>query len=90
MRTVLRKVGNSTGIVIPKPLLSELGFDGPVDMRIEGDALVITKPARKTREGWAEASQAIAAGRQSGTATYTSEERDYLAPANSFDDSDWT
>lgn len=90
MRTVLRKVGNSTGIVIPKPLLTELGFGKSVDMRIEAGALVITKPPRKTRDGWAEASQAIAARKQSGTATYTDEERDFIEPANTFDERDWT
>ena len=63
MKTSIRKMGNSLGILIPKPFLVQTGLDiGEVDIQVEGDAIVIRKPARKSREGWAQASQAIAAG----------------------------
>lgn len=60
MKTPLRFLGNSKGVIIPKPMLVEMGFEDEVDMTIEGDALVIRKP-RKPRAGWAEASKEIAA-----------------------------
>lgn len=63
MKTSIRKMGNSLGILIPKPFLVQTGLDiGEVDIQVEGDAIVIRKPARKSREGWAQACQLIAAG----------------------------
>lgn len=61
MRTTLRKLGNSQGVIIPKPVLAEVGLTGEAEMRVENGAIVL-RPARRTpREGWAEASAAIAA-----------------------------
>lgn len=62
MKTSIRKMGNSLGILIPKPFLMQTGLDiGEVDMRVEGEAIVIRKPPKKPREGWGEASRMIAA-----------------------------
>ena len=61
MKAVIRKMGNSQGVLIPKPILAQLGLEDEVDMEIEKDALVIRRPKNKPRHGWAEASKAIAA-----------------------------
>lgn len=61
LRTRLRKIGNSTGVVIPKALLELAGLEGEVDLNVEDGALIIRRPARKTRDGWAGAAAAIAA-----------------------------
>jgi len=61
MKTTIRKMGNSHGVLIPKPILTQLGLEGEVDMQIEGDALVLRRPQKKAREGWAEASRSLAA-----------------------------
>lgn len=60
MRTSIRKVGNSQGIIIPKALLDQLGFDREAEMSVEDEALVIRKPNAKPRAGWAEASRRLA------------------------------
>lgn len=60
MQVALRRIGNSQGIVIPKPLLAQLGLKGEVNMTVENGALVLRKPAKPVREGWAEAAQSIA------------------------------
>jgi antitoxin MazE len=60
MKTTLRSLGNSKGVIIPKPVLAQMGFEDEVEMVIEGDALVIRRP-KKTRAGWAEAAEKIAA-----------------------------
>jgi antitoxin MazE len=60
MQVALRQIGNSQGIVIPKPLLAQLGLKGEVNMTVENGALVLRKPAKPVREGWAEAAQTIA------------------------------
>lgn len=63
MRTQLQRIGNSQGIIIPKPLLAQLGFERDLDIDVENDTLVVRKPANP-REGWAEAARAIAEARE--------------------------
>ena len=60
MKAVIRKLGNSQGVLIPKPLLAQVGLEGEAEMRVEGGALVLRKPRRRVRRGWAEASKALA------------------------------
>lgn len=55
METDIIKIGNSKGIRIPKAILEQCGFNGVINMRVDGDKLVLFKPKRKVREGWAEA-----------------------------------
>jgi antitoxin MazE len=61
MITTIRRVGNSKGVLIPKPLLQQLGLENQAEMRVEGDALVLRRPKSAPRAGWAEASRRIAA-----------------------------
>jgi antitoxin MazE len=58
----LRQIGNSQGVVIPKPVLAQLGLDAKagVEMAIEDGALVLRRPASPARSGWAEAARKIA------------------------------
>jgi antitoxin MazE len=56
----IRRIGNSQGIVIPKPLLAQLGLEGQAEMTIERDALVLRRPAKAVRAGWAAAAQKLA------------------------------
>lgn len=68
MLTKLRKLGNSHGVIIPKPLLAQIGLTGEAEMKVENGAIVL-RPARRTpREGWAEASRAVAASADEGLA----------------------
>jgi len=60
MRAVVRRIGNSQGVLIPKPLLAQVGVEGEVEMSVERDAIVLRKPRLHVREGWAAASAAIA------------------------------
>jgi len=65
MRTVhvsIRQIGNSQGVVIPKPVLAQLGLDSKVgaEMMIKDGALVLRRPASPARTGWAEAARRIA------------------------------
>jgi antitoxin MazE len=61
MRTTIRKFGNSQGVLIPKPFLAQLGLESEIEMDVEADTIVLRKPRGKAREGWAEASKAVAA-----------------------------
>lgn len=60
MHVTIRPFGNSQGIVIPKPVLAQVGLEKEADLSVENGTIVIRKPARAARAGWAEAAQAIA------------------------------
>jgi len=60
MHVSIRPIGNSRGIVIPKPLLTQLGLVDQADLTVEDGALVIRKPASPARAGWADAAKALA------------------------------
>ena len=59
MKTALHRIGNSQGVIIPKPLLAQIGLSGEVEMSVERDAIVLRRPARSPREGWAEDARAL-------------------------------
>jgi antitoxin MazE len=62
MHVSLRQIGSSHGVVIPKPVLAQLGLDAKagVEMTIEDGALVLRRPASPARTSWAEAARSIA------------------------------
>lgn len=62
MRAMVRKLGNSSGLIIPKPLLAEIGVEiGDVfDVTAEEGRIVLAPVPRRNRAGWAEASRRIA------------------------------
>ncbi len=60
MRTTVRKMGNSQGVIIPKPFLVQIGLEREAEIVVENDAIVIRKPRQKVRAGWSEASAALA------------------------------
>jgi antitoxin MazE len=62
MRAAVRKLGNSSGVIIPKSLLAEAGVTAgdTVDMTLEEGRIVIAPVKRRARAGWAEASKQLA------------------------------
>jgi antitoxin MazE len=62
IHTKLQKVGNSRGVLIPKPLLVQAGLtlSTGVDITLDGETIVLRKPARPVREGWAQAAAQVA------------------------------
>ena len=58
----IRQIGNSQGVVIPKPVLAQLGLypKAQVEMTIKDGALVLRRPTSPVRKGWAEAARKIA------------------------------
>ncbi len=51
MRTHLRKVGNSRGVIIPAAFLETCGLTEEVELQIVGKTLTI-EAVKKTREHW--------------------------------------
>ncbi|MEI7516082.1 MAG: AbrB/MazE/SpoVT family DNA-binding domain-containing protein [Betaproteobacteria bacterium] len=66
MHVSIRPIGNSRGIVIPKPMLAQLGLEDGADLTVENGALVIRKPAMPARAGWADAAKAVALAKDDG------------------------
>ena len=56
----LRKLGNSRGVIIPKPLLAQVGMTGEAEIGVENGAIVLRPATPSSRDGWAEAARAIA------------------------------
>jgi len=54
MKTQIIKIGNSTGIRIPKSILEHSGLGKEVDIEVREDGLVI-RPMNKPRKAWSEA-----------------------------------
>jgi antitoxin MazE len=68
MHVSIRPFGNSRGIVIPKPLLQQLGLEDQADLTVENGAIVIRKPIDSPRAGWAQAAHALAQAGDDGLA----------------------
>jgi antitoxin MazE len=68
MRSVVRKMGNSSGIIIPKLLLSEIGMEvgDAVDLGIINGCLVIAPVRPHPRAGWAQDAKRIAEAKDNG------------------------
>jgi len=63
MRTALRRMGNSAGMIVPKAVLSELGSEIGEEFEIGVEAgRIVAAPVRgAVRAGWSEAAREIAA-----------------------------
>jgi antitoxin MazE len=61
LHITIRQIGNSHGVVIPKPLLAQAGLVGEAEMTVEHGAIVLRKPTESARRGWADAARAVAA-----------------------------
>jgi antitoxin MazE len=66
MLTPLRKLGNSQAVIIPKPVLAQVGMTQAADMTVENGAIVLRPTKHAPREGWAQACQAIASAADEG------------------------
>lgn len=53
MEVAIRKMGNSQGVLIPKPVLIQLGLEGTVDLQVRDGVIEIRPIRRNPREGWA-------------------------------------
>ncbi len=61
MQLVLRKLGNSTGMILPRAILGELGLaaGASLDVKVEDGEIIATPVTSAVRVGWAEAAAAL-------------------------------
>jgi antitoxin MazE len=81
LQSTLRKMGNSTGMILPKAILTQLGLasGAKVELRVEDGEIVARPVKRRVREGWEEAAKRI------GAAGMTDQEREWLDMPSAFD-----
>ena len=60
MEVAIRKMGNSQGVLIPKPILAQVGLEGTADLQVRNGVIEIRPVRRNPREGWAEDAQRLA------------------------------
>ena len=62
MKAVVRKMGNSSGVIIPKPILAQIGTEmgDDFDLSLDEDRIVPAPTRRHPRTGWADAAKRIA------------------------------
>lgn len=62
MRTSLRKMGNSTGMIVPRSILGQIGVTtgAAMDLRVEDGKIIASPVTQVRRAGWAIAAEAIA------------------------------
>ena len=60
MQVAIRTMGNSRGILIPKPILEQTGLLDAADLQVKNGVIEIRPLKRNPREGWAADSQRVA------------------------------
>ncbi len=65
MRAPVRKMGNSSGVILPKPILTQLGVEAgdDLDLSLDEGRIVLVPAKRHPRAGWADAAKRIAEAR---------------------------
>lgn len=66
MEVAIRKMGNSQGVLIPKPLLLQVGLEGSADLQVRDGVIEIRPIRRNPREGWQQDAQRL--GEEGGDA----------------------
>ena len=63
MESAIRNIGNSKGVVLPKPLLAQADLEGETTalIQVENGSIVLSKSSKPLRTGWAEAATAVSA-----------------------------
>ncbi len=63
MQTAIKKIGNSSGILLPKPVLAhlKLATGDMIDLDLQDGRVVLSAVQQHPRAGWAEAAEALAA-----------------------------
>ncbi len=61
MKVAIRKMGNSQGVLIPKPILAQVGLEGTADLQVRDGVIEIRAIPPNPREGWADDAKRLAA-----------------------------
>lgn len=83
MQTQIRRIGNSQGIILPRPLLQQVGIENEIDMQIVEGAIILRPIKSHPRADWdLQFQQAIEAG-------HKPENDLFDGISNDFDQNEW-
>lgn len=83
MQLQLRQIGNSQGIILPRPMLQQVGISSEIDVEVT-DGAIILRPARShPRTGW---EQAFARATEAG---HVPDADLFDDASNTFDQTEW-
>jgi antitoxin MazE len=60
MRSSIRKIGNSKGIILPQSFLKECFISDEVSIEVKGQQIIISAPENAKRKGWEQAFKQMA------------------------------
>ena len=60
MEVAIRKMGNSQGVLIPKPILAQVGLEGTADLLVRDGVIKIRAIRPNPRESWADDARRLA------------------------------
>lgn len=60
LQVSIRAIGNSKGVVIPKIILEQSGIQEIVEMSVDGEKIILSKPKNAVREHWAKDAKSLA------------------------------
>ena len=60
MKSTIRNIGNSKGIILPQNVLKECAIEYEVNIEVKDNTIVISPVDDQKRKGWAEAFQEMA------------------------------
>ena len=60
LQVAIRAIGNSKGVVIPKIILEQSGIQELVEMSVDGEKIILSKPKNTVRENWSHDAQSLA------------------------------
>jgi len=87
MELQLTQIGNSQGVILPKTLIKQFGFNGPIQVELSERGILLS-PTRHPRAGWEEQiRQAII---KSGSEILAAEDSEWQEIWEDEDTSDWT
>ena len=57
MEVAIRQIGNSKGVVLPKPLLAQAGLQDQsvAEIRVEAGVIILRRASKPVRAGWSDA-----------------------------------
>jgi antitoxin MazE len=80
LQVAIRAIGNSKGVVIPKIILEQSGIQELVEMSVDGEKIILSKPKKVVRDRWAEDAKSLAKA---------GEDKLVLGDFSSEEDGDW-
>jgi antitoxin MazE len=66
MKTAIRKIGNSKGIILPQAYLKECFIEDEVNVEVKNNLIIISAANDFKRKGWGEAFKEMAANGDDG------------------------